>query len=233
LILRGFLALLIVILPIYIVVSLFTSEGRKRLSADLAALAILIILFSLLSQSRKPVIIEPSSTPFVIQPPPSFNGQPDTGPETFSASTPAWLVLLSSAGVALVISGVLAGIYLLVLRPKKRASTSLERFADRAQEAMNKLQSGGNIRDAIIYCYVRMSQILEEEKGLQRGNAVTPSEFEEILEEKGLPGEPVRNLTRLFEKVRYGDQQLGLPEEKQAMKSLDEIIVFCRNSGSR
>jgi hypothetical protein len=74
-----------------------------------------------------------------------------------------------------------------------------------------------------------MVRILNEQRGIQRRKHMTPREFEIRLEEAGFPGEPVRQLTRLFEQVRYGAKALGAQEERQAVACLTAIVEASRN----
>jgi hypothetical protein len=76
-------------------------------------------------------------------------------------------------------------------------------------------------------CYHEMSRVLAEERGLVRGIAMTPREFEVILAEKGLPQQHVRTLTQLFEAVRYGAKPPGESEERQAVDCLEAIVDAC------
>ena len=66
-------------------------------------------------------------------------------------------------------------------------------------------------------------------RGIRRQEAVTPSEFEKQLEDAGLPREPVADLTRLFEEVRYGSKILGEWEGRRAIACLTAIADACRN----
>ena len=73
-------------------------------------------------------------------------------------------------------------------------------------------------------CYYDMVRVLNEERGITRPRAMTPREFEERLRELGIPDEPVRRLTRLFEEVRYGAKTPGESEEEQAIFCLNAIV---------
>jgi hypothetical protein len=73
-----------------------------------------------------------------------------------------------------------------------------------------------------------MSQTLQSEKGIQRGEAMTPYEFEQKLLARGFPARPIQQLTKLFEQVRYGRQQPGENEKQVAVESLGEIIAYCK-----
>jgi len=73
-----------------------------------------------------------------------------------------------------------------------------------------------------------MTHALQEEQGMERNDSMTVREFEGWLDGKGVPRVPVRQLTYLFEKVRYGNQQMSENDKKMGMESLNEIIKYCR-----
>lgn len=56
---------------------------------------------------------------------------------------------------------------------------------------------------------------------------MTPGEFALRLEQSGLPGDAVRRLTRLFERVRYGNQKAGLKDTNEAVACLTAILQYC------
>ncbi len=103
----------------------------------------------------------------------------------------------------------------------------LEEFAKIARSSLNELQSGRSYKNAIVECYDRMSDVIAKKQGLQRGHAMTPSEFATRLTRAGLPRDPVETLTRLFESVRYGKQPAGQMEINQAINSLKSILAYC------
>jgi hypothetical protein len=105
---------------------------------------------------------------------------------------------------------------------------SLDQLANQAQQAVDALQSGKDLKDTVIRCYYQMSELLATERGIERGQTVTPREFEERLVKLGLPSEPVRTLTRIFEEVRYGSIPAGQKQEYMAVQSLVAIVQFCR-----
>ncbi len=75
-----------------------------------------------------------------------------------------------------------------------------------------------------------MSQIIYSERGIQRELAMTASEFEQALEEKGFPREPIQYLTRIFEEVRYGTKQPAKQEEDKAIWYLSVIADASKDS---
>ncbi len=58
---------------------------------------------------------------------------------------------------------------------------------------------------------------------------MTAQEFEQFLKDAGLPKEPLRQLTRLFEDVRYGTKVPSEKEERQAVRCLTAIAKACRS----
>jgi hypothetical protein len=84
------------------------------------------------------------------------------------------------------------------------------------------------LQNAIVACYARMSQAFQDEQGIERGTAMTAREFEDSLARRGVPQEPVRRLTRLFESARYGHTSPQPSEEQEAVDCLTSIVVYCR-----
>jgi len=134
------------------------------------------------------------------------------------------LILGLSMALALVVTVVVVGLGWLLWRRLRHPESAMLRIALEAQSALDDLRTGGNLKNAIIRCYYKMSKVLDEERGIRRDRSMTPREFEVYLESSGLPGEPVRQLTHLFEDVRYGDLAVGEKEEQQAQSSLTAII---------
>lgn len=103
-----------------------------------------------------------------------------------------------------------------------------DQLLQEAEHAVQNLKSGKELSDVIIQYYAQMSQILQEQRGIERNHTMTVREFEYWLEYEGVPSAPVRQLTSLFEAVRYGKCQLGKEDQKNALHSLNEIIRYCR-----
>ncbi len=146
------------------------------------------------------------------------------------ARLPPWLIPTLSLGLALALALLLVGAIWLLwrhLRPPAPAGP-LERLAQEAQAALKALQDGGDWQDTVIRCYVEMSRVLDEERGIKRPRTMTPREFERRLEAAGLPEAPVRRLTRLFERVRYGARRPAPQEEDEAVACLKAIVQACR-----
>ncbi len=132
-----------------------------------------------------------------------------------------WLV-----GVGLFLAVVLLGMWML----RAQRSAAPELWELEAEQARQNLLAGGDLKDVILQCYLRMSQALQQERGIERGASVTVGEFERLLADKGLPREAVHQLTLLFQAVRYGHWQPSSSEEQKALGSLEAILKASRRA---
>jgi hypothetical protein len=223
----------VLLLALFAVYSFFSAEAKKRLLITLALLACLLVLYWVSEANpqqpeqaqQAPVPTAPTSLPATALP-------PGTAPPTVELDLhpPGWLVWLGATVLALLAAGVAASIAWLVWSQVQREPTPLEQLAEKAEWALSALEAGADLDDTIIRCYFEMSQILKQQRGIVRREAMTPREFERGLRGTGLPEEAVAQLTRLFEKVRYGS---GIPDEReehQAMTSLAAIAAACRSA---
>lgn len=111
--------------------------------------------------------------------------------------------------------------------------SALDQLALEAEETLSQVQAGKDIRNAVVACYQRMCQVLQEERRMVRAEGMTPSEFASRLEGAGLPHREVVNLTRLFEAVRYGGHDFTPEEADDAVQCLSAIITAAQKSQSR
>jgi hypothetical protein len=100
--------------------------------------------------------------------------------------------------------------------------------AREAERAIRALQTGSDIQNVIVRCYLQMSQALQKERGIKREAAMTARDFERLLEARGIPHTPVHQLTRLFEAARYGRRSSGPEEEREALDCLNAIVRHSR-----
>jgi hypothetical protein len=234
--LRGIFILCGISVPIYIIINLFTPQGRRRLLKGLIQLSALLLVLYLLSTwaesvSKKEVEQKPveQNAPLEGNLPPA-EGQATEQIQEESHASP-WLdvgICLGLAFILAILITVLAwGIYKASQEGTREAMT---RLAEEAQDALDALQAGGNIRDTVIRCYIQMTRVLAKERNVHREEAMTPREFENILLTKlKLPEKPVHRLTSLFEDVRYGDYHPGKREELEAIDSLTAIAAACKS----
>jgi hypothetical protein len=102
-----------------------------------------------------------------------------------------------------------------------------------AEKARQALITGVDLKDVILHCYQQMSLAMKQEQGIEREDFMTTGEFETVLEAVGIPHEPIHQLTRLFEAVRYGNWQPNAVDEQKAIQCLEAIIVHSRGARGR
>lgn len=227
LMMRGMLGLAIAVLPVYVIVSLITAKGRQRLLADVVALLTWLVIIWLFRLTAQPGADRGDlASPGL---PPLGDASSSAPTATFAADVPPWLTWLAGLVVASLIVGV-GVIWMRRRRPGRHPGRVLDQLAQQAQAAIDTLEAGGDLNDTVIRCYVEMSQLLYREQGIQRAAAMTVREFEQALQSKGFPAEPVQVLTRLFEEVRYGNKRPDEREEQLAIDSLSAIVAFGRSS---
>lgn len=224
---RGFMALGLIFLPIYIISSLLTLEGRKRLSAALVSIAILFLASEYLRKlPRNTTSNQDADMPLNLEQ--LLKSDPTT---SFSATPPQWLTLVIILLVSLsLLTLIIVSIWFFQQRNKFR-KTSWVKLAREAQNAIDSLQTGRDFKMTIVRCYQEMARVVKEERGIAREKAMTPREFEDYLVIKGLPQEPIITITRLFEQVRYGSIPVGTLEEDLAFSCLSDIVTVCQSIG--
>jgi hypothetical protein len=92
-----------------------------------------------------------------------------------------------------------------------------------ADLAVREINQGKSFNNVILDCYHEMTRIFSEQHGISRGETITPREFEKYLLNLGFPEKSVTWLTRLFERVRYGKQEIDEKNQNLAINCLEEI----------
>ncbi|MGQ9814667.1 MAG: DUF4129 domain-containing protein [Candidatus Roseilinea sp.] len=222
------LVMMLLLTPVYVVYALFNRKRRKELITQLVVIGATVLLLSNVSQcARNQRQAEEIATSMTTQ-----EAREEAASETvlppFDPNAPDWLVLISSAvlSAALVITVSLVVVFGIARRRHKPAV--LDQMAQQAEQAVADLEAGGEFRDIIIRCYREMSSVLQQERGIRRDAAMTPREFMDVLRSKGLPAEPVRQLTLAFEASRYGHASATEQQERAAVDSLRAIVDACR-----
>ncbi|MEN9935524.1 MAG: hypothetical protein RLZZ387_2103 [Chloroflexota bacterium] len=176
-------------------------------------------LYSQAMSPGAPPAAPPLAADNLPQPPPEVA---PAVPPAFVSSPPQWLVLAVSLAVGLL---AVAAVWLVARAARRpRPESQLAQLARGAQSALIGIESGEGLRNAVLRCYAEMSQVLAEQRGVQRDKTVTPREFETRLIAAGLRDEHIRRLTRLFESVRYGSREPGPREEREAVACLQAIV---------
>lgn len=208
----GFLVLFVLML------AMLSPEARKRLIKTVLRIALTawVILWAM-DRFRPQGIFEIESQAAVAEDAPQVIVTP---PPYIPPVVPSWMIYAVSLLVVLFFAGLGFWLYR-VFRPPKSQLWNLERAA---RTALKDLSAGRDWDDTVIQCYARMSEAIDQKRGLHRQQAMTPSEFATRLEQAGLPSDPVRRLTRLFEKARYGGRKSSREDVNEAVTCLTAIL---------
>jgi hypothetical protein len=175
-----------------------------------------VVMFILLALTNSHITSEPLA-PEILPPELRQEGPP-------LGSPPAILIWLVWIGLGVMI--VVLGIWASKRRTQNlRAGVSVEIEAERAMQALLK---GSDFKNVIVQCYRQMSVALQKEQGIKLEDAMTAREFERLLQAKGLPRDPVHQLTQLFEAARYSLRQFTPADEQTAFDCLSAIVQFSR-----
>ncbi|MBN1429911.1 MAG: DUF4129 domain-containing protein [Anaerolineae bacterium] len=222
---RGFLAISVILTPIILLVMLFSKQGRSQLAKLLVSLLIVMMLLALLNR------IAPTEAPDPVDEALSTTelAEEGTGLDStvFVDEPPDWTTWVASLAIALFLAGISIGLMRLFIRHREPA-TALDRLAEEAQDALDRLELGEDLRETILRCYREMMLVVKETRGIVREQYVTPHEFESLLERHGLPAESLLRLTHLFEEARYGGQLTGRQDEQLAILCLQDIVAACQ-----
>lgn len=220
------------VLGIVFLWALISREGRKRIIMFVllvGAATILLQLFITTPEELSTLTPTPTlqllrSTP--LSPELAGSNSNNQLAQDDSVPLPGWL--LPSTGIVLAVL-VLVGIgyfYLRLIPPKDQFLT--EAISEQVQAAQQALQSGDEFKDVIMRCYAQMSAAVRQASRVDRSISTTPREFEMLITTKGFPVQPIRSLTRIFEKVRYSNLQPDDRDQELALSSLQEIQDYCR-----
>jgi hypothetical protein len=214
------------VLLLALVIGLIFSRKLRRelLRRVISILIVLMLFYQLLNVLRGNSAQEERFPAAATEPlPPLLGGEPLPA---FIPQPTLWLIALVSATLVALL---LAGIWLFWRRLRAQESP-LARLADEAGAALADLQSGSDLKDIVLRCYAQMGQIISEQRGITRPRDMTPREFARQLAAVGLRDEHIEQLTRLFERVRYGARQVGEREEREAVACLTAIAHLYRRA---
>jgi len=211
----GWLRYLLLLVPIAILAILLSPEARKSFVRSVViALALLLVIRRVSLQLAR----DGGEGEF------AFGAELSLSPPAeFLNNPPAWLVWGVPLLLAALLAGAAFGIGWVIWR-QARSRHTLRALAQEAQGALNALQGGEELRNAVLRCYQGMIRVLRRERGIERRSSMTPAEFEAQLAQTGLPLAEITRLTRLFERARYGSQAPGAAEEAEAIASLQAIV---------
>ena len=202
------LALFIIFLPISLIVAFRSPELFKEvLKRDIRLFLFVLAGFFLFRQLQ-------------LQ---GFFNRPSDLPGTTAIGIPSVIqnpTVLMGFGLAFL----LLGVFVYSLWKLWRRFSPLFSLSKIAQDAIEEIQSGVDLRNAIIRCYFEMCRALQGTGRLERSKAIIFWELAQQLADVGIAAEQTQRLTRLFEKVRYGAETLGKNEEQEAIECLKAIV---------
>jgi hypothetical protein len=187
--------------------------GKAFFNIGVATLAVGVILFLMTRPNRSFQSADmsiPTQAPYVAGPP--------------LGAVPPLLIWIAWMGVFVVVVLFLAWLFY----GRRDATRDRDPIQVVVEEAVFAITQGQDFKNAILRCYQQMSLVLKREQEIEFEIAMTAREFEASLMERGFPVEPIHQLTRLFELVRYGNESPTGEEEKKALMCLETIVQFCR-----
>ncbi|HET6845909.1 MAG TPA: DUF4129 domain-containing protein [Anaerolineales bacterium] len=215
---RGILALSILVLGILLIKRLVEVTRLDHILGFLIVVGAMIAL--LISLPRLP-----AGRAIELPPEAAAPSVPSIEHATSPLGTPppsffwiAGLLVLTSTAAALIIA----------LRPQPRAVEMRDILAAEAGRAIQQIEAGANATSVVVRCYLRMTGLIQEERGLSRPRSMTVREFETDLRNLDLPPEPLLRLRGLFEAVRYGSRPMRTDEEQAASDALKAIVSFLK-----
>ncbi len=106
-------------------------------------------------------------------------------------------------------------------------------FTAQAQQSLDALDAGDDLRDTIIRCYRAMLLQAKQADLIADDQTATTLDFENTLISYGLPKHETERLTRLFEAVRYGSHKTSERERLEARDCLSTFIASCQRQFGR
>ncbi len=214
------------LLLLWVITFILRPQARKRLLSRLASYIGLLLLISwLIFALQQRIEQAPLEETNPLEMAPSELGELTEEdmptPPAFVVEPPAWLIFTMTAGFLTLI---LAGAWFLGRRWQQRPEAPADLVVKEAQQAIQALQAGQDLKDTVMNCYLKMNQQLRQQQGIRREKGMTPREFETYLAELGFSNEHIRRLTRLFENVRYGATTASPQEEQEALACLRAIV---------
>jgi hypothetical protein len=214
-------------LLVLLVSSILSPEVRKRLIRGFISFA--VAFFAIIYLLENELLALPDFTFDFGARAGEAADEPQPFPIFAPPDVPTWANFLISLGVVVALLALAWGLsrWWQRLNHLRSLSKPLDVLAVIAQSSLDDLAAGYDWDDVIVNCYARMSDAVSRKRGLTRKDAMTPAEFARRLEQAGLPGDPVRRLTRLFESVRYGARKSSQNEINEAISCLTAILHYC------
>lgn len=222
-----------VLLPVSILYMILSAEARRRLWRNLVTIGSVLLFVYLIVRMLQVLDLHSLEN---IGP----AGEPGAGtgaarsvePPDFIDQPPDWIMVLVSGAIFAVI-GLLAWRMWQRLRAAQTDDGALEdELAREAESALDAIRAGQDLSNVVLRCYRDMERAVQRAHNLHRRASMTPREFERRLVQAGLDADAVGGLTRLFERVRYGDQAIDDRDEVDAEAYLRAIAGHAETGAS-
>lgn len=221
--LKTVFSLLLILMLIYFVIKVRKKPVWKEMAQVLLRMAVMSLVVTAVFFSLANVQVTLDPTEFEVLPTEVKRVGPALEP------LPPSLLWLVWAGL---FGGVVLMVVILFRWRREPTWAASDPLTLEAEQAVQSIKAGQDLRGVIIHCYRQMSLILQKEQNVARAETMTAREFEALLGARGIPDAPVRRLTRLFETARYGAHPPGADEEQQAIECLSAIIQFSQKKGA-
>jgi hypothetical protein len=216
-----------VIIPLLIVMLVVSRSFRREFFGRLGAgllLALMVYIFISVFRSDEPRDMPPGPAQG-LGGLPQGSGTMEQMPAApdFVTNPPQWILFTITF---LIVALILFLIWKMWPRklPEIVKTSPLDLLTDEAQNALDDLRAGADLRDTVLRCYAEMNRILRESRGVLRSEAMTPREFELQLSHVGFGDEHIVRLTRLFERIRYGQESSSARDAAEAEACLEALV---------
>lgn len=220
----------LVLFMVVLIGALLSPELRKRLFLIMIRVGITYWALYIIFTRYRELLTQMSLNLLGLgaQGPPGSASSGEPVPEFIPPQSVSLTSYLISFGIAILLIIVARRVYAFWKEMNAAdAEPSFKKITGIARSSLRDISSGRDSTDVIINCYFRMSDVVADKRNLNRSVAMTPNEFAVRLEAAGLPGDAVRRLTRLFEKVRYGGHRSDSTSVNEAVACLTTILHYC------
>lgn len=206
----------VLIIPLLLIFAIFSAETRQAVIDEL--------------KRAVPFVIWILTIAYIMRRLQLRNTAVSGGPAA-RQTAPAWITdppLLVTLSIGFIFIGTLVTLAWFLWK-RLRPHHPLADIAVEAQATLEALEAGGNFTNTIIECYARMCHIIRREHHITRDQGMTPREFAASLEKYGVADTYARQLTHLFEKVRYGAEEPTTKDRREAVACLEAIVYTIKS----